>query len=557
MLHLNKCKFKLLFVHTMQYNKLSLDNKEHIMICGKKKAHFKNVVIKTLGQKSVDGFSLPEQNCDNVKHIIPISGGADSSCTAVVLMSLFPDVDFTLVFTDTGDESDALYGRLDELEAVFGKPIIRLTNNGETLYSLIEKYNGFLPSSRSRYCTSSLKIKPFDNWMKEQFSSGESIYNYVGIRADEDRFGMASNSDSVHTVFPLTKLNADKAKVFSILEQTIGLPSDYKDKSRSGCQSCFYQANHELLRYFVTSPKKFAKAASYEKFNESDTLRFKRLKDAFADHYESAYNALNPDFANYPIPSFVDGSSQSIHKASSLPEPAVVSEDSASSLFSENRPVHNEAYTSLFVAVAFLVDPLLAAFGKDSTTGVYNQRLITFSKSFTGLKQSMSYYWQHRLNTAQAWGESEDDIKSNLKIAIYRLELPAQLVDLNKTSKGSFSWKTDITYSQLEHHFKIAHTLLTKGGYEQMMSELLEQEPDADKIATYKALAKKRKTLKSIPGYISWAGLWSPPKSLANADSALDLAPVQNDLFGSAGSKKKARKYDAEDSNLICVTCTL
>ena len=45
-------------------------------------------------------------------------------------------------------------------------------------------YGGLLPSSQVRWCTVNLKIKPFEEYVGE-----DNAYNYIAIRADEDRVG--------------------------------------------------------------------------------------------------------------------------------------------------------------------------------------------------------------------------------------------------------------------------------------------------------------------------------------------------------------------------------
>ena len=49
---------------------------------------------------------------------------------------------------------------------------------------LQERYGGFLPSPRMRWCTRALKIQPFENFVGES-----KCFSYIGIRADESRDG--------------------------------------------------------------------------------------------------------------------------------------------------------------------------------------------------------------------------------------------------------------------------------------------------------------------------------------------------------------------------------
>src|SRR6478736_8844209 len=114
---------------------------------------------------------------DTLRHICGISGGKDSSALAIYMRDRVPDMEY--VFCDTQKELDETYEYLDRLQAVLGKPIARL--NAERGFDhWLEMYRNYLPSSRMRWCTRMLKIKPF-----EKYVGNDEVRMYVGIRADE------------------------------------------------------------------------------------------------------------------------------------------------------------------------------------------------------------------------------------------------------------------------------------------------------------------------------------------------------------------------------------
>src|SRR5688572_9138808 len=115
-------------------------------------------------------------------HILSLSGGKDSSALAVYLRDRIPDLQY--VFCDTKKELKETYDYLDSLEAHLGKPIVRLTDD-RGFDHWLKLYGGYLPSSRMRWCTKMLKIKPFEKYIEETVGDAP-VRMYVGIRADED-----------------------------------------------------------------------------------------------------------------------------------------------------------------------------------------------------------------------------------------------------------------------------------------------------------------------------------------------------------------------------------
>ena len=96
-----------------------------------------------------------------------------------------PDLDIDYFFTDTGKELPEVYDYFTKLEGFLGKPILRL-NPDHQFDFWWKKANHFLPSAQARWCTINLKLKPFEEWVKPMLASGQTVYSYVTIRADEE-----------------------------------------------------------------------------------------------------------------------------------------------------------------------------------------------------------------------------------------------------------------------------------------------------------------------------------------------------------------------------------
>ena len=161
------------------------------------------------------------------RHVVCLSGGKDSTALAVYLTGKIPNLEY--IFCDTGKELQETYDYLYKIEAILGIQITRLqADYGFDYY--YEKYSGFLPSPQMRWCTKELKIIPFEKYCGE-----DTVYSYVGLRADENREGYISHRPNIHPRFPFKENGINKSDVLKILEESgLGLPDYYEWRSRSG-----------------------------------------------------------------------------------------------------------------------------------------------------------------------------------------------------------------------------------------------------------------------------------------------------------------------------------
>ena len=238
------------------------------------------------------------------RHIVPLSGGKDSTALAVYLIENYGHLPFEFLFTDTGAELPETYAYIKRFEAIFGVEVTRITaldlpelqvrskGGSRSPFDVVldEVYSGFLPSPQARWCTRMLKIRPF-----EYFVSGDECYSYIGIRADENRDGFGggalnhtskydakrtskpialSSKENIRPVYPLKDIGYGIDDVRAILENSgLGLPDYYNWRSRSGCYFCFYQQIGEWQALRDKHPDLFKKASSYEK-QKADGRKF-------------------------------------------------------------------------------------------------------------------------------------------------------------------------------------------------------------------------------------------------------------------------------------------
>jgi 3'-phosphoadenosine 5'-phosphosulfate sulfotransferase (PAPS reductase)/FAD synthetase len=202
-----------------------------------------------------------------VRHILSLSGGKDSSALAVYMRDRAPEMEYA--FCDTGKELPETYEYLARLEAFLGKPIVRL-NADRGFDHWLQVYGGYLPSSRMRWCTRQLKLKPF-----ERYAGDDEVVSYVGIRADEDREGYVSTKPNIKARFPFKEAGITHADVLRILEEAgLGLPDYYRWRSRSGCYFCFFQRKEEWAGLLEHHPELFEEAKAYEKLDGATGQRY-------------------------------------------------------------------------------------------------------------------------------------------------------------------------------------------------------------------------------------------------------------------------------------------
>ncbi len=217
---------------------------------------------------------------ETVRHILALSGGKDSAALAVYLKDKIPDLEY--VFLDTGCELLETYEFLERMRAVLGIKItvIRARRSFDNWLKL---KNYYLPSPQKRWCTETLKLKPYEEYIRD-----DHVYSYIGIRADEDRDGYISSKPNIIPRYPFVEDEMIYKDIEYLLESSgLGFPGYYRWRSRSGCYFCFFQQKIEWVNLHRYHPDLFLKAMSYEKVDPKTSKRFTWCQD------ESLQDLLN------------------------------------------------------------------------------------------------------------------------------------------------------------------------------------------------------------------------------------------------------------------------
>lgn len=114
------------------------------------------------------------------RHILMLSGGKDSTALAIHMRGRVPGMEY--VFCDTDKELPETYEYLSKIEYALGIRITRLRDDRGFDHWLKVK-GGYLPSSRMRWCTHVLKMKPFEKYVGHR-SGSDVCRNQGGRRSD-------------------------------------------------------------------------------------------------------------------------------------------------------------------------------------------------------------------------------------------------------------------------------------------------------------------------------------------------------------------------------------
>ena len=378
-------------------------------------------------------FNLPVADM----HVVGISGGNDSSAVALVMAALFghlPNIQY--VFTDTGVEVEGTNEQIAKIEAITGHKVIRLTA-GYSLFDLIEKNGNFLPSQRQRYCTKTMKIVPMSKYfdsLKKQNNGDFTIASYVGIRADEPtRLGGQYGDGGTVSYFPLQELGFKRTDVYKLVDKWLGLPMFYSAKARSGCEICIFSRRSEVLARIERGTDLIKRAADMEELPEEARAK---LLDLPASVMDQTGVARNHFMMALPVSLLGGGGPQSNAIMPWESFRAKVKDTNNLDMFS---PQEAEKKT-YFVAVQMRI----AWMGVNSGYECYFQDYITHSTSLGGIKTALKFYWQHRLNTVELMGLTDEaDLRNSFKIAIFEIQIDSFEEQLGVELGSSYTWQND------------------------------------------------------------------------------------------------------------------
>jgi 3'-phosphoadenosine 5'-phosphosulfate sulfotransferase (PAPS reductase)/FAD synthetase len=188
----------------------------------------------------------PRATTFEMKHVVALSGGKDSTAMALRLAEVEPR-DYIYVCTPTGNEPTSMFAHWRKLGTLLGKPLTPITYH-TGLFGLIKEQNS-IPNWRARFCTRLLKIEPYAAWLAQN----SPCVSYVGLRADEEERegGDYAKVPNVQMDFPMRRWGWTIETVYEYLQHRgVTIPT------RTDCKLCFYQRLiewWELWKYDLAS----------------------------------------------------------------------------------------------------------------------------------------------------------------------------------------------------------------------------------------------------------------------------------------------------------------
>jgi hypothetical protein len=112
-------------------------------------------------------------------HIVSVSSGLGSAFAWKLLCDQHGPENVMGVFTDVNGEHPDNYRFLAEVQYALGSPLVKLTNDGWTIWDVMVEHR-FLANSRVDICSRTLKRESFQQWLADHADPAQSTV-YLGI----------------------------------------------------------------------------------------------------------------------------------------------------------------------------------------------------------------------------------------------------------------------------------------------------------------------------------------------------------------------------------------
>lgn len=238
--------------------------------------------------------------------VVSVSGGKDSTATALLAIDRMGPENCRFVFADTGNEHDQTYdyvrnylptvlGRpVDEVKADFaakiegkrkyiqekwagkGVPSEFITNaltvlkpTGVPFLDLC-LWKGRFPSRMAQFCTQELKRYPLDEYLFGLMGQGFGVENWRGIRRDESRnradaLEREDTPEGFTIVRPIATWTAKQTIDYVVSKGVKHNPLYFQGMGRVGCMPCINCRKDELSEIARRFPEHIDKIREWER----------------------------------------------------------------------------------------------------------------------------------------------------------------------------------------------------------------------------------------------------------------------------------------------------
>lgn len=214
---------------------------------------------------------IPEGLTPEHTLVVSVSGGKDSTAMALWLKfeSGLPNP-MRFVFADTGHEHPDTLEHLRHLEEKLEAPVEAV--RGRWTFIELCEYKQMFPSSRVRFCTQFLKVKPMAQLVERLLEGGVEPVMCTGVRAQEsasrarlDEWVETDEGYDCSVWRPLLRWTHED--VFNIHDRhTMPVnPLYLKGAKRVGCFPCIMSTKDDLVACFQIDPDLLDRLRDYER----------------------------------------------------------------------------------------------------------------------------------------------------------------------------------------------------------------------------------------------------------------------------------------------------
>lgn len=125
--------------------------------------------------------------------IVQFSGGKDSQACLIWAVNKYGKDKVEAVFCDTGWEHPETYRHITEVCELMG--VIPIILKGRFDFVGLAKHKGRFPSTKARFCTEELKVKPMIDWV---LSQNDNLLILQGIRSKESAGRAAMEAECMY-----------------------------------------------------------------------------------------------------------------------------------------------------------------------------------------------------------------------------------------------------------------------------------------------------------------------------------------------------------------------
>lgn len=143
-----------------------------------------------------------------MKILVAYSGGKDSQASLIWALQNYDKKLITAVFCDTGWEHEVTYKHIQDTINILKVPLITLKSKKYDGFIDLAKKKGRFPSTKAKFCTEELKVKPMIDFILDECNDNVTIIQ--GIRADESKNRNQMKRDCTYFKYYFESYGIDK-----------------------------------------------------------------------------------------------------------------------------------------------------------------------------------------------------------------------------------------------------------------------------------------------------------------------------------------------------------